>query len=148
MSKPTIVMVPGAWHQPEIYSGVVASLSKHGYPTISLPLPSAGAMPANPDFNEDVKAIRDCLVELIDTKEKEAILVVHSYTGLPGGEAPKGLSKMEREAKGLKGGLIRYVVIAGFATPGGFQPTTPGDYSQMPPWMKLDEEVGNKHFPR
>lgn len=48
---------------------------------------------------------------------KEVVLVVHSYTGLPGGEAPKGLSKKDQEAKGLKGGLIRYVVINGFVTP-------------------------------
>ncbi|RDW74772.1 hypothetical protein BP6252_05914 [Coleophoma cylindrospora] len=139
MSKPTIVLVPGAWHKPTIYSGVVASLSKHGYPTISLPLPSAGAIPPHKDFNRDVAAIRDCLTELV-SNEKEVVLVVHSYTGLPGGEAPKGLGRKERESKGLKGGVIRYVVINGFATPEGFQPASEGDYSQMPEWMKLDIE--------
>jgi hypothetical protein len=140
MSKPTFVLVPGAWHRPEIYSDVVALLEKHGYPTISLPLPSVGAVPPNKDFTEDVTAIRNCLTELI-SEGKDAVMVVHSYTGLPGGEAPKGLGKKEREAQGLKGGVIRYVVINGFATPEGFQPAPRGDYSQMPDWMKLDLEV-------
>ena len=148
MSKPTIVMVPGAWHKPKIYSGVVASLSKHGYPTVSLDLPSAGAQPPQQDFNGDVAAIRDCLTELVLNNE-DVVLVVHSYTGLPGGEAPKGLGKKERETKGLKGGVIRYVVINGFATPAGFQPAVKGDYSQMPEWMKLDVEVRiNKFYKR
>ncbi|KAF7880914.1 uncharacterized protein EAF02_006805 [Botrytis sinoallii] len=111
MSKPTIVMVPGAWHKPLIYSEVAQSLEKHGYPTVSLALPSAGAKPSHQDFN-----------------------------GLPGGEAPKGLSKKYQEAKGLKGGLIRYVVINGFATPPGFQAAAKGDYAKMPDWMKLDTE--------
>ncbi|TGO57077.1 hypothetical protein BOTNAR_0209g00060 [Botryotinia narcissicola] len=129
MAKPTIVMVPGAWHKPLIYSEVAQSLEKHGYPTVSLALPSAGAEPSHQDFNGDVVSAG-----------KEVVLVVHSYTGLPGGEAPKGLSKKDQEAKGLKGGLIRYVVINGFATPPGFQAAAKGDYAKMPDWMKLDIE--------
>ena len=140
MSKPTIVLVPGAWHKPTIYSGVVAFLSKHGYPTVSLDLPSVGAKPPHQDFSGDVAAIRDCLSGLV-SNNKDVVLVVHSYTGLPGGEAPKGLGKKEREAKGLKGGVIRYVVINGFAMSAGFQPAVKGDYSQMPEWMRLDTEV-------
>ena len=73
------------------------------------------------------------------------MLVVHSYTGLPGGEACKDLGAAVRAAKGLKGGVIRYVVINGFAMPAGFQPAAEGDYSQMPEWMKLDLEVNFFH---
>jgi len=140
MSKPTIVLVPGAWHKPEIYSDVKALLGAHGYPTIGIPLPSVGATPPNEDFTEDVTAIRNCLTQLV-SEGKEVVLVVHSYAGLPGGEAPKGLGKKEREAQELKGGVIRYVVINGFATPEGFQPTPKGEYSQFPAWMKVDLKV-------
>jgi hypothetical protein len=65
MSKPTIVMVPGAWHKPVIYSDVATLLSAHGYPTISLPLPSVGAVPPHQDFNGDVMAIRECSLFLV-----------------------------------------------------------------------------------
>ncbi|EHK95979.1 alpha/beta-Hydrolase [Glarea lozoyensis ATCC 20868] len=139
MSKPTIVLVPGAWHKADIYSAVAEYLHKHGYPTVLLPLPSAGATPPHQDFDGDVTAIRDAISELV-SNNKDVILVVHSYTGLPGGEAPKGFAKTDREAKGLEGGVIRYVVINGFATPSGFRPTPKGDYSQFPEWMKLDQE--------
>ena len=78
-------MVPGAWHKPTIYSGVAESLSKHGYPTVSLPLHSAGAVPADEDFGNDVATIRECLTGLVE-EGKDVVLVVHSYTGLPGGK--------------------------------------------------------------
>ena len=139
MTQPTIVLVPGAWHGPDVYSSVTKTLGAHGYPTVSLPLPSVGAMPPNKNFDEDVKAIRDCLTSLIEKGEKEVILVVHSYTGMPGAEAPKGLGKKERREKGLKGGVVRLVFIMAFAMPEGFQPTAGG--AQMPEWMKLDLEV-------
>ena len=139
MTKPTFVFVPGAWHKPEIYSTVIESLNEHGYPTVGLPLPSAGAMPPNMTFDEDVKAIRDTLTKLVDTEEKEVILVVHSYTGMPGAEAPEGLGKKDRQDKGLKGGVVRLVFIMAFAMPEGFQPTASGQ--QMPEWMKLDMQV-------
>ena len=140
MTKPTFVLVPGAWHKPDIYSSVMDSLNAHGYPTVGQPLPSAGAMPPNMTFDEDVNAIRRCLTKLVETEEKEVILVVHSYTGMPGAEAPKSLGKKERQERGLKGGIVRLVFIMAFAMPEGFQPTAGG--AQMPEWMKLDLEVG------
>ena len=90
-------------------------------------------------FDEDVKAIRDTLIQLIDTEEKEGILVVHSYTGMPGAEAPEGLGKKDRQDKGLKGGVARLVFIMAYAMPEGFQPTVGGQ--QMPEWMKPDMQV-------
>ncbi|MCJ1384972.1 hypothetical protein MMC17_008090 [Xylographa soralifera] len=116
------------------------SLSTYGYPTIGLPLLSAGAEPPNMDFTADVNGIRDCLTKLVVEDQKEVVLVVHSYTGMPGAEAPKGLGKKEREGKGLKGGILRLVFIMAFAMPEGFQPTAGG--AQMPEWMKVDLERG------
>jgi len=139
MPNPTFVLYPGAWHKPDIYSSVASILMGHGYPSVKPPLPSAGAMPPNMSFEEDVKGIRDTLVKLVDTEEKEVILVVHSYTGMPGAEAPKGLGKKEREDKGLKGGVVRLIFIMAFAMSEGFQPTAGG--AQMPDWMKVDFEV-------
>jgi hypothetical protein len=139
MTKPTIVCVPGAWHTPEIYAKTMQILNQHGYPTVGLPLPSVGAVPAHTSFDEDVKGIRDCLTQLVEKEEKEVILVTHSYTGMPGAEAPVGLGKKEREEKGLKGGVIRLVFIMAFAMPEGFQPTAGG--AEYPDWMKVDMEV-------
>ncbi|PVI02062.1 alpha/beta-hydrolase [Periconia macrospinosa] len=141
MSKPTIVCVPGAWHSPEIYAKTLSILrEQHGYPTIGLPLASAGAYPPHMSFDEDVKVIRDCLTKLVVEEEKEVILVTHSYTGMPGAEAPVGLGKKDREAVNKKGGVIRLVFIMAFAMPEGFTPTSGG--AQFPDWMKVDMENG------
>ena len=139
MSKPTFVLVPGAWHKPDIYSKVAGFLMKHGYPSLRPPLPSAGAMPPNMSFDEDVNGIRECLTKLVIEEEREVILVVHSYTGMPGAEAPKGSGKKERQEKGLKGGVVRLVFIMAYAMPEGFQPTAGG--AQLPDWMKVDYKV-------
>jgi pimeloyl-ACP methyl ester carboxylesterase len=139
MSKPTIVCVPGAWHSPDIYARVLDILNEYGYPTIGLPLPSVGAVPPNMSFDEDVNGIRNCLTKLVVEEEKDVVLVMHSYTGMPGAEAPAGLGKKERQAANLKGGVIRLVFIMAFAMPEGFQPTAGG--VQFPEWMKADMEV-------
>ncbi len=120
-------------------------LNEHGYPTIALPLPSNGADPPHQTFDEDVKAIRDTLTKVVDTEEKEVVLVLHSYAGVPGAEATKDLSKNERHAKDLEGGVVRLVFIAALAMPEGLDLpeglNPPGAGGKMPKWMKLDFEV-------
>jgi pimeloyl-ACP methyl ester carboxylesterase len=138
--KPTIVMVPGAWHKASIYSFVSSILNTHGYPTICLDLPSAGAIPPHTSFDHDVSTVRECLTSLVSSN-KDVVLVAWSYGGFPSGEAPKGLSKKERTAQGLKGGVIRFVVINGVAMPAGYQPHAPGDYGSMPEWIEKDIPV-------
>lgn len=144
MAKPTIVCVPGEWHTPKCYDDVFAALETHDYPTVGLPLPSVGAPTALPSFDEDVKAIKECLRTLVEEEEKDVVVVVHSYSGMPGTEAPAGLGKKEREAKGLKGGVVRLVYIMALAPAEGFAPTAGG--AEYPGWMRLDAEVSDAHY--
>ena len=139
MSKAIFVLVPGAWHGPEIYLPVMDKLNEHGYSTIALALPSNGADPPHQTFDEDVKAIRNTLTRLVDTEKKEVVLVLHSYAGVPGVEATKKLGKEERHAKSLEGGVARLVFISAFKMSEGFDPPDEGD--TMPEWMKFDFEV-------
>lgn len=141
MVKPTFVCVPGAWSSPEYYSQVREIIAGYGYPTIGLPLPSVGATPAHMNFDGDVKAIRDCLTKLVEEEEKEVVLVLHSYGGMPGTEAPVDLGKKEREGKGLKGGVLRLVFIMALVGAEGFEPGAGG--AEFPDWMKLDLEVSD-----
>lgn len=71
--------------------------------------------------------------------QSEVVLVLHSYAGMPGSEAAKGLGKREREDKGQKGGVVRLVFVQAYAMPEGFTPTAGG--AQFPPWMLVDAEV-------
>lgn len=141
MSKPTFVVVPGAWHSAEIYSATTKTLEAHGYQTIGLEMPSVGAEPAHQDWNEDVQVIRHCLQKLIEKEEKYVIIVCHSVNGLVTSEAAKGLSTQDRKAQSLKGGIERLVYIMALAMPVGFQCWPAGDHSTVPNWMKMDKMV-------
>lgn len=130
MKNPIIFLVPGAWRIPEIYHGVEEILRAHGYHTISIRLPSAGAMPPIGDFDDDVKRIRIALEERIEDQGRDVVLVSRSYSSMPATEAPKGMRKIERQGKGLKEGLVRLVFIMSFTMPEEFQPTAGGNRSR------------------
>ncbi len=143
MSKPTIILVPGAWHSPEVYDGVIKYLSSRGYPTETVALPSVGADPPKADFTDDVAAIRARLTELIVSRGNDVVLVLHSYSGMPGNDASQGLGKLEREKSELAGGVLRLVFLAALI---GFEGTSPmSSGAEIPKWMKVDFEVSYLH---
>jgi pimeloyl-ACP methyl ester carboxylesterase len=110
MSKPTVVLIPGAWHVAEHYSLLTPCLNDAGYETLPLTLPSSGSDPAIPDFTPDVEEVRRNVIPLLDA-EKNVIVVMHSYGGIPGSSAMKGLSKTDREAVGKPGGVTALVYL-------------------------------------
>ena len=141
MPKPTIVFVPGAWHTPEAYSSVIQVLESRSYNCIGVHLHSIGPSPTCEGFTEDVATIRASVEKLIDGEEKEVVVVLHSYSGLPGSQALQGLGLKERQGSGKKGGLIRIVYIMAYLVPEGFQQVAKGDHSKYPEFVKLDEKV-------
>ena len=118
MSRPTFVCIPEASLSPIIYDPVKSALLYHGYEVVPLGLPSIGGEPATYDFTEDVLAIRNYITTVAETG-RDIILVMHGYAGVPGGEALHGLGKIEREQRGLRGGVVRLVFImaVGYCTP-------------------------------
>jgi hypothetical protein len=110
MSKPVFICVPEASSPSSIYEPVRRALSNHGYTAIPLALPSIGGSPPTYDFTQDVQAIRNLVIHVIDSGV-DVIVVLHGYAGLPGGEALLGLSKREREHAGLRGGVTRLVFM-------------------------------------
>lgn len=114
-SKPTFVLVPGAWHSPSHYDHLLARLREVGYPTVSLALPSVN--PQNPEIIEvatDAAFIREKMLLPLLEDGKDVVLALHSYGGSPGGAAAKGLSKSERSSQGRQGGIIGLIFIAAF----------------------------------
>lgn len=86
--KPTIVMVPGAWHGTNCFDLIASSLQSHGYETIQVTTPSVGS--AQP-FSADVQAIRDAIAAASDSGD--VLLFMHSYGGVPRCCAVEGLRK-------------------------------------------------------
>jgi pimeloyl-ACP methyl ester carboxylesterase len=109
-TKPTIVLIPGAWHTTEGFGPLKSFLEKAGYPTKAVDLPSAGAHPGHPNFNQDVAEIRKVVLDLID-EGKEVVVVMHSFGSVVGSEALRDLGKGDREAAGKTGAVIKCVFI-------------------------------------
>ncbi|KAL8651748.1 MAG: hypothetical protein Q9210_003079 [Variospora velana] len=140
-SKPTFVCLHGAWHSPSCFDKIKNLLSTQGYACICPALPSTGADPPVYDFTEDVEIIRSTVAELVEAK-KEVIVVTHSYSGIPGGQALEGLDAQSRTEQGYEGGVIRMIYIMSFIVPEGFQHSPRGTRDNMVPVMKTDFKRG------
>ncbi|KAK8430146.1 Alpha/beta hydrolase family-domain-containing protein [Phyllosticta citricarpa] len=115
---PVVIFAPAAWHGPDCFESTIDHLSKAGYTCISCNLPSLGAEPPLENWDPDVAAIRKTVKEVIDTG-RDAVVVFHSYSGLPGGEAVKNLDRSSRAQAGQTGAVVRLVYLAAFfADPG------------------------------
>ena len=116
--KPTILLVHGGWTGPETFSKIIVLLESKGYSTYAPTLPSAGTIPALPNFNEDVDTIRNIVRCLIDSG-KEVVIVMHSYGAIPGCEAMRDLKTKKMHSGELGGGVIKLVFLAGLVVPVG-----------------------------
>ena len=117
-TKPTVVLVPGAWHKVAQYSPLTSRLEQAGYTVHGVDYPSTGPNPTNKNFDPDVAVLRHTIAELADHGE-DIMVVVHSAAGIIAGEAAKGLSKADREKDGTAGGIVHMVYIAAFAASEG-----------------------------
>jgi len=108
--KPTLVLISGAWHTSTCYDLIIPPLESSGYTTIALTLPSVGAEPALPDFSADVALIHKTVTKLVNDG-KEVVVIMHSYGGMPGTEAMKGLGREDRKKNGKVGGVVKLVYL-------------------------------------
>lgn len=135
MAKPTIVLVPGAWHSPSHYELLLALLREAGFVTKSQRLPSVGSEePSKQSAAADAAFVRQELLQPELDQGNEVILMMHSYGGCPGAAAAKGLSKNERAAEGKKGGIIGLVFMCAFVANenDSLKSKLPGQ--QLDPW--------------
>ena len=109
----TVVLVPGAFHIDSVMDILAARLVAKGYDTRIWGLKTvnkAGVSVAQDSLLLD----RGILRPLIEDQGKEIVLYLHSYAGFPGSAAITGLSKVERSAKGLQGGIIGLIYQSAF----------------------------------
>lgn len=118
MPKPTLIVVPGAWHSPEVFAGVSTKLSSFGYKCIPVPLLAAGHEPAVADLTPDTANVHRVVLEEIE-QGHDVVVVGHSWGGMIIGGALDGLSKAEREKEGKKGGVVKLAYLCAFVPPEG-----------------------------
>ncbi|KAE9962164.1 hypothetical protein BLS_000738 [Venturia inaequalis] len=113
-TKPTFLIVPGAWHQPLHYTTLIATLIGNGYETTIVDLPTSTKGPPFLSYQADVDVVTKSLNSQVSAG-KDVIMVMHSYGGVCGSAAVQGLTKTARKAAGKKGGVIGLVYMAAFA---------------------------------
>ncbi|MCJ1232850.1 hypothetical protein MMC14_000804 [Varicellaria rhodocarpa] len=92
LDKPTFVCLHGAWHSPACFNDLSVVLAAYDYTCVCPALPFTGSNPPTYDFTEDVDTIRSVVTELVE-KEQDVIVLMHSYSGIPGGQALENLDK-------------------------------------------------------
>ena len=115
MSKPTILLIPGSFHPPELWKGVQDPLHGLGYQISTLPLLSNDQLP---ETHEDITQreatfIHQHVEKLLDGGQ-DVLVVMHSYGGVPGTEGLKGLGKIERKAASKPNGVVGLVYLCAF----------------------------------
>lgn len=80
--KPTILLIPGAWHPPSAFGPLTRYLESHSYTVIPIALKSVDAPTPLPDYTADVTHIRSQIIQ-----HSPVVILTHSYGGLPGSSA-------------------------------------------------------------
>ncbi|KIX04502.1 uncharacterized protein Z518_05372 [Rhinocladiella mackenziei CBS 650.93] len=119
-NKPSIVVVPGSFSPASFYIPIVNKLRENGYEAMVENLPSASRSPpeAPATMEEDAAFFHDVFEKLAD-QGKDVVVVTHSYGGVPGTEATRGLAKAERAEAGKPGGISRLVYLTSVVPPPG-----------------------------
>ena len=139
-AKLAIVLVHGAWLTPDTWKPIIAPLESFGYQVYCPKLPSTGGDPAVPDMSQDITTIRNTVLGLLE-KDMNVLVVLHSYAGLPGGNALEGLDVASRRKAGKESHVVRLVYISGYLVVEGTQLNPKGTRANMVPAMVTDFEV-------
>ena len=84
---PVVILVHGAWHGPWAWEAVIERLTAEGIRSVAVDLPSKGYETALlGDLHDDAEAVRAA----VDSAGGPALVVAHSYGGLPTAEGLAG----------------------------------------------------------
>jgi hypothetical protein len=140
--RPFIVIVPGGSQNPAHYGYLSHLLQLAGYPVFSALLPSVGAagkVTAEDDMNYVRKSM---LIPVLDHEEHDVILLMHSYSSVPGSAAARGFGKTERVAQGKKTGVIGQIYLSAILAKGGDGKDIVGAFGgHYPPHIRADVSI-------
>ncbi|RDL30686.1 Uncharacterized protein BP5553_10031 [Venustampulla echinocandica] len=141
--KPTLVLVPGAWHSAATWDKTASLLEAEQYKCVRVSLPSAAPNPSATFFG-DVEVVRNAIMAET-TQGRDVVVVVHSYGGMVGNSAIKGLTRPKQNAssseKETSGHVIGLIMLAsGFTVTGSS--FIDGFGGKPPPIWNLNPESG------
>lgn len=97
MTKPVIVLAPGAWHPVSCFDNLIELLTAAGYETQTVAFPALyrATEIKEPSLEHDIAAVR-AVVEPLVNAGREIVLVCHSWGGFPVTSALEGLAQNVR----------------------------------------------------
>ncbi|KAL5358857.1 alpha/beta-hydrolase [Aspergillus floccosus] len=116
-SKPSIVLVHGAWQTSASFHKIVPLLNLAGYETYTVDLPCSAQHTVS-DIRPDIDTIRSRIWELVEGG-KDVLVFMHSYGSVPGSEACKELDKESKRKQGKNGGITGLIFCCSFLLPEG-----------------------------
>ncbi|GAB7352686.1 hypothetical protein MBLNU459_g3047t1 [Dothideomycetes sp. NU459] len=112
-SKPVIVIATGAWHRPFHYTNLTEALEAEGY---EVEIPHLASVDGVTDSMAEDAAVLRAPIEAAIRRNKDVVVVMHSYGGVCGSAAVKGLAKSGGGGGGgAAAGVVHMVYMCAFA---------------------------------
>jgi pimeloyl-ACP methyl ester carboxylesterase len=125
MTRPSVLLVPGAWHTPHHFYLLIDELADLDVHTVALT--SSGDDPAT---LRDMYADADVIAQAVAAIGRPVVVVAHSYGGIP---TTQGLSNARN---------VRHIIyLASFQLLAGESLLSPNGRALMP-WAKLHQHDG------
>ena len=117
---PTLLLVHGGGHGNSIYlAEFQKQLEKRGIASVAYRAPSESGPPAQGRaMYDDASYYREKICKLADAGE-DVVIFAHSIGSVVATEAAQGMGKAERQAKGLRGGVVHLIFLAGYLSAKG-----------------------------
>jgi len=112
------LVVPGSFATPAGYDQLIESLHAKGHDAKSIALLTAndGSRLPPATMEDDAEHIRAAVLAIIDdaAHPKNVVITLHSYSGVPGTSALKGLGPADRKAQGKETAVVGILYMAAF----------------------------------
>lgn len=138
--KPTILLIHGAIHDTSIWDLVIPKFEALEYPVSAVHLPTSNPTSKDLSISDDVAAIHKLMLPLLD-QGKEVVVVAHSYGSVPGLMSIEGNSVIEREEKGLTGGVKSVIFISSLLITEKGKSCAETHFDAANDWCEFDFEV-------
>ena len=118
-SKPTLVLVHGAWHSPKHFVSLTEDLESHGYKIVAVDLPTMDEARQPPaDLNDDTAVVRDAVLSELND-DANVVVIAHSYGGGPTNNSLKDLDHQTRNAAGHTTSVTGVIFVCALPIPAG-----------------------------
>ena len=141
---PTLVFIPGSWHQPTCYNKVTKILrEQYQMRCTAVTLPSTNGDPES-TFKDDLDAAQTAISDET-SQSRDVVVIAHSYGGMVGNSAIKGFASRiqsnSNDSSTLSGQVIGLVLIASGFTLTGLSFMDPL-FGIPPPTWRVNRETG------